>query len=98
MPLQFLLARDQAPYATGIYPADSYPEEKTHNQVKYTYAPYLVVLLPAEIVKCGGEGRELGSSRRGGLQGELLAIGIESRLWGAQAASLLVSVASRNEL
>ena len=45
----------------------------------------------AEIVKCGGDGRELGSSRPGGLQGELLAIGIESRLWGAQ-------VASRNEL
>jgi len=39
VPLQFLLARDQAPYAMGIYPADSYPEEKTHNQVKYTYAP-----------------------------------------------------------
>jgi hypothetical protein len=39
MPLQFLLARDQVPYATGIYPADSYPEEKTHNHAKYTYAP-----------------------------------------------------------
>ena len=67
MPLQFLLARDQVPYATGIYPADSYPEEKTHNHSKYTYAPYLVVLLAAEIVKCGGDGRELGSSRRGDL-------------------------------
>ena len=39
VPLQFLLARDQVPYAMGIYPEDSYPEEKTHNQVKYTYAP-----------------------------------------------------------
>jgi len=39
VPLQFLMARDQAPYATGIYPEDSYPEEKTHNQVNYTYVP-----------------------------------------------------------
>ena len=33
---------------------DSYPEEKTHNHAKYTYAPYLVVPRPANIVKCGG--------------------------------------------
>jgi hypothetical protein len=38
----------------GIYPKDTYPEEKTHNHAKYIYAPYLVVPLPAEIVKCGG--------------------------------------------
>jgi hypothetical protein len=38
----------------GIYPEDSYPEEKTHNHAKYTYAPYLVVPRPAKIVKCGG--------------------------------------------
>src|SRR6266516_4754432 len=39
-----------------IWAEDSYPEEKTHNQAKYTYAPYLVVPRPAEIVKCGGCG------------------------------------------
>ena len=54
VPLQFLLTRDQVPYAMGIYPADRYPEEKTHNHAKYTYAPYLVVPRPARIVKCGG--------------------------------------------
>jgi hypothetical protein len=55
VPLQFLLARDQAPYAMGIYPADSYPEEKTHNHAKNTYAPCLVVLRLAKIVKyCSG--------------------------------------------
>src|SRR6266550_7264994 len=53
-PLQFLLAPDQVPYAMGIYPADSYPEEKTHNHAKYTYAPYLVVPRLAKIVNCGG--------------------------------------------
>ena len=37
VPLQFLLARDQAPYAMGIYPADSCPEAKTHNHANYTY-------------------------------------------------------------
>src|SRR5437762_10416708 len=37
--LQFLLARDRAPHAMDIYPADSCPEEKTHNHAKYTYAP-----------------------------------------------------------
>ncbi len=54
MPLQFLPARDQVPYATGTYPADRYPEEKTHNHAKYTYAPYLVVPRLAKIVNCGG--------------------------------------------
>ena len=54
VPLQFSLARDQAPYATGIWAEDRYPEEKIHNQAKYTYAPYLVVSRPARIVKCGG--------------------------------------------
>src|SRR5207248_3683973 len=54
VPLQFLLARDQAPYAMGIYPEDSCPEEKTHNHAKYTYAPYLVVPRLAKIVKWGG--------------------------------------------
>ena len=55
MPLQFLPDRDPAPYAMGIYPKDSYPEEKTHNHAKYIYAPYLFVPLPAEIVKyCSG--------------------------------------------
>ena len=39
VPLQFLPDRDQVPYATGIYPEDMYPEEKTHNHAKYTYAP-----------------------------------------------------------
>jgi hypothetical protein len=39
VPLQSLLARGPVPYATGIYPAGSYPEEKTHNHEKYTYAP-----------------------------------------------------------
>jgi hypothetical protein len=63
VPLQFLLARAQAPYATGIYPADSYPEEKTHNHAKYTYAPCLVVLRLAKIVKCGGNGGNPGSTR-----------------------------------
>jgi hypothetical protein len=47
----------------GTYPADSYPEEKTHNQGKYTYVPYLVVPRPANIVKCGTDGRELESAR-----------------------------------
>ena len=66
VPLQFLLARDQAPYATGIYPADSYPEEKIHNRVgspTVCAVTFLVPRLPAESVKCGGDGRELGSSR-----------------------------------
>src|SRR5881392_2901547 len=54
VPPQFLMARDQVPYAKGIYPGDSYPEEKTHNHAKYTYEPYLVVPRPAKIVKCGG--------------------------------------------
>jgi hypothetical protein len=53
VPLQFLLARAQVPYAMGISAADSYPEEKTHNHAKYTYAPYLVVPRLAKIVKCG---------------------------------------------
>src|SRR5206468_8453090 len=39
VPLQFLPDRDQVPYATGIYPEDRYPEEKTHNHAKYIYAP-----------------------------------------------------------
>src|SRR6266576_6367506 len=39
VPLQFLPDRDLVPYAMGIYPEDSYPEEKTHNHAKYTYAP-----------------------------------------------------------
>src|SRR5213596_1576285 len=39
VPLQFLRDRDQVPYAMGIYPEDRYPEEKTHNRAKYTYAP-----------------------------------------------------------
>jgi len=47
----------------GIYPADSYPEEKTHNHAKYTYAPCLVVLRLAKIVKCGGNGGNPGSTR-----------------------------------
>src|SRR5439155_3929232 len=54
VPLRFLLAPDQVPYAMGIYPEDRYPEEKTHNHAKYTYAPYLVVPRLAKIVKCGG--------------------------------------------
>jgi hypothetical protein len=52
--LQFLQARDRVPYAMGIWAEDSYPEEKTHSQAKYTYAPYLAVPRPATIVKCGG--------------------------------------------
>ena len=40
----------------GIYPADSYQEEKTHNHAKYTYAPCLVVPRLAKIVKCGSGG------------------------------------------
>src|SRR5436189_6081607 len=39
VPLQFLPDRDLVPYATGIYPKDTYPEEKTHNHAKYIYAP-----------------------------------------------------------
>src|SRR5437773_2678384 len=39
VPLQFLPDRDLVPYAMGIYPKDSYPEEKTHNHAKYIYAP-----------------------------------------------------------
>src|SRR6266576_5245387 len=39
VPLQSLLAPDQVQYATGIYPEDRYPEEKTHNHAKYIYAP-----------------------------------------------------------
>ncbi|MFZ0916159.1 MAG: hypothetical protein WAN04_04630, partial [Candidatus Udaeobacter sp.] len=54
VPLQFLLALSQVPYATGIYPEDSYPEEQTHNHAKNTYVPYLVVRRLAKIVKCGG--------------------------------------------
>src|SRR5260370_19430486 len=38
----------------GIYPADRYPEAKTHNHAKYIYAPYLVVPPPAGNVKWGG--------------------------------------------
>jgi hypothetical protein len=56
VPLQFLPARDQVPYAMGIYPEDNCPEAKTHNQVKYTYAPYIVVPRPAKIVKCCSSG------------------------------------------
>jgi len=52
VPLQFLLAPSLVPYATGIYPEDRYPEEKTHNHAKYIYAPYLVVSRLAKIVKC----------------------------------------------
>src|SRR5437899_2182590 len=37
--MKVLPDRDQVPYATGIYPADMYPEEKTHNHAKYIYAP-----------------------------------------------------------
>jgi len=48
----------------GILAADSYPEEKTHNHAKYTYAPYLVVPRPAKVVKCGGcNARELTFNR-----------------------------------
>src|SRR5437667_5799422 len=54
VPLQFLLARDQVPYAMDIYPKDSYPEEKTHNHAQYIYGPYLVVPRPAKIVKPAG--------------------------------------------
>src|SRR4029077_8798506 len=39
VPLQFLPAPDQVPYATGIYPEGRYLEEKTHNHAKYIYAP-----------------------------------------------------------
>jgi hypothetical protein len=54
VPLQFLPAPDQVPYAMGIYPEDRYPEEKTHNHAKNTYVPYLVVRRLTKIVKCGG--------------------------------------------
>ena len=85
MPLQFLAARDQVPYATGIYPEDRYPEEKTHNHAKYIYGPYLVVPRPARIVKYAGR-NACGLVAR-------IDIGyhnvVTAEMWGAQAAGVL---------